>query len=145
MPDAHIIVSLTVAHRMIGWVSAHRPPGDWEPGFLSTFLEAADRACTDPVYGRRAPGVVDVPLPATVTGVAEGDQDTPGTMTDVQAAMLSAAFKAAGINSAADRLNIARSRLDAPDLESSGQLSFSQCAELIGKLGILAAEGTDHA
>lgn len=28
---------------MIGWVQAHRPPGDWEPGFISTFIGIASR------------------------------------------------------------------------------------------------------
>jgi len=29
---------------MIGWINAHRPPGDWEPGFLSQFTETARKA-----------------------------------------------------------------------------------------------------
>jgi len=41
-------VSLTINRdvllKVIGWVNAHRPPGDWEPGFLSRFLTAADEA-----------------------------------------------------------------------------------------------------
>jgi len=30
--------------QVLGWVNAHRLPGDWEPGFLSRFLAAADKA-----------------------------------------------------------------------------------------------------
>lgn len=28
---------------VVGWVQAHRPPGDWEPGFISNFIGIANR------------------------------------------------------------------------------------------------------
>lgn len=41
-------VSLTMQRdhllEMIGWVNAHRPVGEWEPGFVSRFLTAAGKA-----------------------------------------------------------------------------------------------------
>lgn len=30
--------------RLIGWIEAHRPPGDWEPGFLSIVLRGLEQA-----------------------------------------------------------------------------------------------------
>lgn len=44
-------VCITIARddalRLEGWINAHRPPGDWEPGFLSRALTAIGNATPD--------------------------------------------------------------------------------------------------
>jgi len=46
-----ITVSRDNALRLEGWINAHRPPGDWEPGFLSRVLAAIDKATAEAVAG----------------------------------------------------------------------------------------------
>jgi hypothetical protein len=46
--DRIVIVNRNHLLKFIGWVEAHRPPGDWEPGFLGQCLSALD-AATDGV------------------------------------------------------------------------------------------------
>jgi len=39
-----IVMNERSLQRFIGWCEAHRPPGDWEPGFLQGCLSALERA-----------------------------------------------------------------------------------------------------
>lgn len=142
MADVEIIMPQRTAILMTGWISAMRGiGGEWEPEFVADFMRAVDGAKV--IQRRAATGVVDVPLPAGP--VPEGERDDPGTMTDTQAELLKTAFDAAEVYDSADRLNLSRSLLNAPELESSAQLSFNQAAGLIGKLSTYAKKGADHA
>jgi len=39
-----ITISRDNALMLLGWINAHRPPGDWEPEFLMPFIVATKMA-----------------------------------------------------------------------------------------------------
>jgi hypothetical protein len=43
--DRIVVLNNVNLLKLIGWIEAHRPPGDWEPGFLGRALAALEAAC----------------------------------------------------------------------------------------------------
>ncbi len=39
-----VLMNGTALLKLIGWIEAHRPPGEWEPGFLGQCLAALEGA-----------------------------------------------------------------------------------------------------